>query len=130
MGRPSKFTPETIKKLTDAIRLGATYELAAKSAGISYQTFNEWREGRLMPKGTTSEQKREFVEAIQKAEGDAVVQWLAKIEKAANDGAWQAAAWKLERRYAREYGRNVHEHVGKDDAPLTIVFQAREDGPQ
>lgn len=25
MARPSKFTPETIKRLTDAIRMGSTY---------------------------------------------------------------------------------------------------------
>ena len=40
--------------------------------------------------------------------------WLAKIEQAANQGHWQAAAWKLERRYPQEYGRTVQnvEHSG------------------
>lgn len=109
MARPSKFTTAIVDRLLKAIRLGATYDLAAKSAGISYQTFNEWRQGRMFPKGTTADQKREFVEAIEKAEGDAAVQWLAKIEKAASDGAWQAAAWKLERRYPKDYGRQVHD---------------------
>lgn len=123
MGAPSKFTPQTVEKLVQAIRLGATYELAAKSAGISYQTFNEWRAGRSFPKGTTAAQKAEFSDAIEKAEGDAAVQWLAKIEKAANDGAWQAAAWKLERRYPGQYGRTVQEHVGKDNTALVVQIQ-------
>lgn len=118
VGRRSKFTPETEEKLVTAIRLGATYELACKYAGISYQTFNEWRNGRGFPRGTTAEQKAEFSEAIEKAEGDAAVQWLAKIEKAASDGSWQAAAWKMERRYPAMYGRNVVEHVGKDGGPI------------
>ena len=123
MAAPTKFTPETVKKLTDAIRLGATYELAAKSAGISYETFNNWKTGKAFPKGTKAADKVQFLHAIEKAEGDAAVQWLAKIEKAANDGAWQAAAWKLERRYPRAYGRTVQEHTGPNDAPLTIQIQ-------
>lgn len=117
-GAPSKFTPETVQKLVQAIRLGATYELACKSAGISYQTFNEWRKGRRFPKGTTKLQKSEFCDALERAEGDAAIQWLAKIEKAANDGAWQAAAWKLERRYPDTYGRRVNEHTGRDGGPI------------
>ncbi len=47
-----------------------------------------------------------------------MLQWLAKIEKAASDGAWQAAAWKLERRYPHVYGRVVNEHVGRDNGPI------------
>ena len=130
MARPTKFTQATVERLIQAIRLGATYELASKSAGISYQTFNEWRAGRLFPKGTTADQKREFVEAIEKAEGDAAVQWLAKIEKAASDGEWTAAAWKLERRYPNEYGRKVVELNGNADRPLTVRITTRSDGPQ
>lgn len=109
MGRRSKYTPETVEKLTDAIKLGATYELATGYAGIHYDTFNEWRN-----------KKSEFSEAIKAAEGVAAVGWLAKIEKAANDGTWQAAAWKLERRYPHEYGRTVAENqiTGKNGGPI------------
>lgn len=94
MGRRSKYTLETVKKITDAIKLGATYELACGYAGIHYDTFNEWRK-----------KKSEFSDALKAAEGIAAVGWLAKIEKAASDGNWAAAAWKLERRYPEEYGR-------------------------
>lgn len=104
MGRRTKYTAEVAKKITDAIRVGATYELAAKYAGVHYDTFNEWRKA-----------KSEFSEAINMAEGQGALGWLAKIEQAANDGTWQAAAWKLERRYPREYGRQVIEHSGKVD---------------
>jgi len=104
MARKSKLTPETQQKITEAIELGATYELAANYGGVAYNTFNEWmKAGEDAPTGV----KREFYEAVKEAEGRAAVKWLAKIEKAASDGNWQAAAWKLERRYPHEYGRRV-----------------------
>jgi hypothetical protein len=46
-----------------------------------------------------------FHDAVKEAEGKATVGWLAKIEKAASEGNWTAAAWKLERRYPNDYGR-------------------------
>lgn len=102
MARRTKYTPEVVQRLTQAISMGATYELACKYAGLHYDTFNEWRKA-----------KPEFSDAVEKAEGQAVVGWLAKIEKAANDGEWTAAAWKLERRYPQQYGRKVTEHTGE-----------------
>ena len=99
MARRTKYTPETVKKLTDAIKLGATYELACGYAGIHYDTFRDWQL-----------HKAEFSEAVKEAEGAAAVGWLLRIEQAARDGTWQAAAWKLERRYPQTYGRTVQEH--------------------
>ena len=102
MGRPSKYNEANAKKITDAVRVGATYKLACSYAGISDETFANWRK-----------RYPEFEQALVEAEGGAVVKWLALIDKAAQDGTWQAAAWKLERRYPREYGRTVIEHDGK-----------------
>ena len=122
-GRPLKLSADTQGQLEKAIKLGSTYKLAAAYAGISYATLNNW-----MNKGKAELERREkgngrlkvgtakwddaqpfvdLLEAIKEAEGIAAVQWLAKIEKAASNGAWQAAAWKLERRYPNEYGRTV-----------------------
>jgi hypothetical protein len=107
MGRRSKYTPELVKKLCHAIELGATYELACQYAGISYEIFRQWRETKVG-----------FLAAINDAEGKAVVGWLNLIEASAADGSWQAAAWKLERRYPHLYGRTVNEHTGKDGGPI------------
>jgi hypothetical protein len=126
MARPTKFTPETIKKLTDAIRMGATYDLACKYAGINYSTFQNWMNGEG---GIPKKEHLPFLDAIEKAEGDAAVGWLTKIEKAANDGAWQAAAWKMERRYPSSYGRTVQQIEGADGGPL-VVSVIRDHAPK
>lgn len=111
-GRKSKYTDDVVKRITDAIKLGATYELAANYGGIDYHTFNEWRK-----------EKPQFSQAIRDAEGEAVTKWLAKIEQSATK-QWQAAAWKLERRYPHAYGKTIQEqqHTGKDGEALTVNF--------
>lgn len=112
-GRRSKYTPETVDKLTQAIRLGATYQLACDYAGITRETFYQWMKG-----------KADFSDAIKRAEGAASVTWLAKIEQAASDGNWQAAAWKLERRYPDQYGRNRVELTGANGGPVRVESRA------
>ncbi len=98
MARKSKYTPDVVDKIVQAIRLGSTYALASQYAGITYETFNEWMKN-----------KPEFSFAIKEAEGKAAATWLARIEDAAKS-QWQAAAWKLERRYPQDYGRTVQDH--------------------
>lgn len=111
MARPTKLTPDAHKRIVQAIQLGATYELAAQYGGVAYNTFNEWMKAGAEVK---SGPFRELYEAVKEAEGKGAIGWLAKIEAAANDGSWQAAAWKLERRYPHEYGRTVvdNKHSG------------------
>lgn len=103
MAARTKLTPDVQRRICDAIAIGATYDLACKYGGVAFETFRRWREG-----------NRAFCAAVEDAEGRAVVGWLAKIEQAASAGAWQAAAWKLERRYPAVYGRSVQqvEHSG------------------
>lgn len=105
MARPTKLTPETTSKIVEAISIGATYKLACDYANIAYNTFNEW-----MKAGEQEEtgKKREFYDAVTRAEGAAAVRLLAKIEAAAKED-WRAAAWKLERRYPQSFGRTIQE---------------------
>lgn len=106
MANRTKLTPDVQRRIVDAIRVGATYDLACKYGGISDQTLANWlawgAAGRKPYVG--------FFVAVKDAEGAAAVKWLAQIDKAARDGTWQAAAWKLERRYPELYGRQVIEH--------------------
>lgn len=102
-GKPYKYTPEVAERIAEGIRLGMTYEHAAWRAGISYASFNRWRDD-----------IDEFATLIKRAEGEAVAKWMAVIEHAAlKDKNWTAAAWKLERRYAEAYGRRLTEHSGR-----------------
>lgn len=120
MARPTKIDDGRITRITQALSLGACYEHACKFAGISSHTLRNWLSlGQEQQHG----HYRELYDRVQEAEGRAVVGWLAKIEKAANEGTWQAAAWKLERRYPREYGRHVLE---RPERPELVV--APEDG--
>jgi hypothetical protein len=96
MGHIQKRTPERLKRLTDAIALGTTRTLACAYAGINIDTLEIWE--KRYPEVKTM---------MLEAEARAVVGWLAKVERAANEGTWQAAAWKLERRYPEQYGRFV-----------------------
>jgi hypothetical protein len=94
----SKYTADRIKRLLDAVEMGATITHACGYAGIKTATFYRWLED-----------KPDFREQVDNAEGKATVKWLLKIEQAANNGQWQAAAWKLERRFPNIYGRRVVE---------------------
>ena len=107
MPRPPKLTSDVQKRITDALAIGCTYKLAAQYGGVTYETLNQWRKT-----------KPEFSQAIENAEARAVVGWLARIEQAANAGEWQAAAWKLERRYPQDYGRRQLEVTGRDGGPI------------
>lgn len=137
MARPSKLTADVQDRIVEALKLGATFELAAQYGGVSYHSFNLWRKrgaaelervANARKNASIRESERpyvEFYEATKKAEGEAAVAWLERIEQAARDGAWQAAAWKLERRYPQQYGRTVTEHQGGDpERPIPITFIA------
>lgn len=120
-GALTKYTDETIEKLVQAIELGATHEHACNYAGISYNAFLTWRR-----------EKEGFEDLMIEAEGRAAIKWLAKIEKEASRGTWQAAAWKLERRYPETYGRSVRttEQVGPGGGPIqhTLEVTIKENG--
>jgi transposase-like protein len=108
-GRPTKYTPETVKRIIEAIKLGVAYVDAANYGGVSFETFNEWRK-----------QYPEFSEAVESASGQAVTACMAKIQKAATEGSWQASAWILERRHPDRYGRTRVELTGAEGGPVAI----------
>lgn len=98
MGRPLKLTPELQSKIVEALKMGSTRRLAAEYAGIGESTLRVW----LTRKGPAYVA---LVAAVKEAESKSCVGALAKINKAATDGQWQAAAWLLERRHPEEFGR-------------------------
>jgi hypothetical protein len=112
-GRPTLFTPENRAKILESVRLGAADLICGMSAGVDYTTIRNWvSRGEREGKGEFFD----FSNALKAAKGERVNRWLAMIEKAAQVGTWQAAAWKLERLYSELYGRTVQriEQVGPD----------------
>jgi hypothetical protein len=101
-GRPSKLTPEVQEKLCTAIRGGNFLDTAAAYAGVHRDTLREWlRRGARASSGIY----RAFLEAVEKAHADAEARDVALIAKAAAGGNWQAAGWRLERRFPERWAR-------------------------
>ncbi len=124
-GRPTKLTPDVQKRITDGIRLGMTLEHAANFGGISYYTLTKWRKrGEEQKSGIY----RDFVEALEEANGQAVAALLAKVQKAANNDDWRAATWILERRWPEDYGKQVQQVQGPDGGPAGVVIYLPDNG--
>ena len=102
-----KYGKEITDEICKYLQGGSSNRDAAALVGITEETFYQWVK------------KPEFSEAIKKAEGAAAVKWLRVIEAAGKE-SWQAMAWKLERRYPRDYGRQVQEHVGDAGQPIIL----------
>ena len=91
------------QRLIDALLQGATYELACNYAGINYSTYRRWMiQGEIEDTGAF----RDLYDAVKAAEGEAAMKWLKAID-ASTTKDWQAAAWKLERRYWKSYSKHV-----------------------
>lgn len=101
MGRPTKLTPEVQDRILQAIRAGNYRETAARYGGISPATFYRWLErGERARRGPF----REFREAVERAESEAEVRYVAIVAKAATDDV-RAAQWWLEHRFPERWGR-------------------------
>ena len=107
-GRPTKLTPEVQAKICEAIRAGNYIETAAAFAGIRKSTLYDWlRRGQRASHGLY----RSFSEAVEKAQADTEARDVALIAKAAAEGNWKAAAWRLERKFPERWGRREHHLV-------------------
>lgn len=130
MGAPSKLTPELIKQLSNVLMRGAYVETAVAHCGISKTTYYSWtRKGAEERKHISDGGKPrktfglylDLLNAVEKAMADAELSDLRVITEAASeDGSWQAAAWKLERRNPSRWGRVRHEVTGKDGGPIEV----------
>ena len=107
MGRPTKFDTEVADRICEAISLGNTWNLAARAGGVDPKTLREWK-----ARGRAGEEPYgPFLLRLKKAEAEATNEALRVIRDAAQAGTWQAAAWLLERRHPRSFGRS---HVRAD----------------
>jgi hypothetical protein len=117
-GRPSKLTEDVQNKIVQAIQSGNWLETASAYAGVDASTVRRW-----MAKGEgedAEEPYRAFCAAIKQARAQAEIRAVALIQKAAQDGTWQASAWYLERSHPDRWGRKRLEITGADSQPVRV----------
>lgn len=94
MARPSKYTPERVARIVEALEGGNTRRAAAAAGGIDQATFDRW----IL-------RYAHFAADVRAAESKAELVHVEAIRHAAADGDWRASAWWLERRYPDDWGR-------------------------
>ena len=109
-----------VSLLLQCISAGAPITHACKAAGIAYRTYRDWYN--LGEKGDP--RYVDFYERAVKADGEFVTSCVALIHRAANK-EWTAAAWLLERRYPKDFGRR-QEITGPDGGPLQVTDTGRD----
>lgn len=109
--RRTKYTPERVKTITDALADGLPHWVASARGGISHDTFCLWQNVHS-----------EFADAVKVAESAFVAKNVKIIQKAAIK-SWQAAAWLLERRWRDDFSKQLdisiaHERILADTRQL------------
>lgn len=115
MATKSKLTKETQKKIVDQLKSGNYIETASAFAGIHKQTLYNWlkrgaREKQRVEEtvnGKVRKEESKFVEfsnEVEQAQAFAEVRDVNLLAKAAEEN-WQAAAWRLERKFPDRWGR-------------------------
>lgn len=105
-------------RIVRAIQAGNYQETAARFGGIGVSTFYKW-----MARGLDEPDSKygEFREAVENAKAAAEVMDVALIDQAAKDGSWQAAAWKLERKFPHKWGRVQRTEIsGPEGQPVKV----------
>ena len=140
------------KLIVQGITAGVAFKWAAQSAGISEDSFYEYRalgqewSGALERGEPVPDDVLRFVrfaEDVKKADGQAVAKAIAIISAAADgrqprvvdgklvegkDPNWQAAAWIAERKAPQDYARPIRTEItGKDGGPIQTTPTVRED---
>lgn len=116
-GRPYKFSLEIQDLICGLLERGNYLETAAACAGISKDTLFRWlKAGARESKGPL----RGFSDSVKRAMAKSEASDVDLIGRAALEN-WQAAAWRLERKYPERWGRRDRMTLAGDpDAPVVI----------
>ena len=120
MARKRKLTKELIKEAYKLVAAGNYDKDVYPILGIDKSTWYRWlSEGETAKSGL----KREFYDTVKKAEKEAIARNVALIQKAAQEGNWQAAAWWLERKYFEDWGRKDKVDLSADKDGFKVVVE-------
>lgn len=114
-GRPTKLTREMMERIVNAVKAGNYVETAVAWSGVSKENFYKW-----LKRGATAKSGiyADFHDALERAWAEGEVRDVAAIG-AATATSWQAAAWRLERKFQKRWGRAERMEVtGRDGGPL------------
>ena len=122
----TKLNQEVINTAAKYVALGTPVKYICDSLLISEVTWYSWyNKGEELNDDRTLETK--FFKSVKKAKGDLIARNLQVIEKAAQDGTWTAAAWKLERLDFENFGKKEKlEHSGKVKNAVTVTKKIEE----
>jgi len=126
-GRGGVFTPEIAAQIIKHLRAGAFKTHAAAAAGVSISALGDWLE-----KGAAGDPRyAAFARDAEIAIAEDAVRNQAIISAAAAGpikGDWKAAAWNLERKYPKLYGRMAAvEQLADRERPYSPWKQPVED---
>lgn len=120
-GSVPKLTVQLIDAIAQAIRKGTYVETAVALTGISKQSFYRWL--RDAEGENPNELCLKLSDAVKKAMAESEQRDLDVIDRAAQEGVWQAAAWRLERKHPDRWGRQSKvqlEHSGPGGGPIEL----------
>ena len=123
-GSSPKLTESLIEKISLAIRHGSYIETASALCGINKDTLYRWLKVATTEEATALHKK--LSDAVKKGLAVAETRDLAVIDKAAQEGVWQAAAWRLERKHPDRWGRQSRvelQHSGVEGKPIEVMDQ-------
>ncbi len=124
LGRPTKFTPATVRRILRCVGKGMPLTHAANASGVSFHSLNTYRNTHP-----------EFADQLAKAISKAVEMRLEVIEQALDSQdesiRLRSAQWYLEHVHPEAFARNRIEVTGADGAPLAgavAIYLPRKDG--
>jgi len=116
----TKLTKERYDAIVKLIGAGNYTIRACQAVGIGRTTYDDWlRRGEADEGQGVESIYRSFRGDIKKAESDSIAKNVALIGEAAKK-EWQAAAWLLERKYPKEWGRRIE--LGVDESNVVRLL--------
>lgn len=123
MPQPTKLTEQVKLDIAKMLQTGVDAETCARANGVSLRTFQRWVERGLELRVRQDEGKRiraedrvylELLDDIEVAMAQAEIRAVGTLDRAAQNGVWQAAAWKLERMFSDKYaGKGARRPPGR-----------------
>lgn len=128
-GRPVKLSPEIQKAIIEAVEMGNYPEVAAAYAGVNKSTMLDWlkRGAREIQKRSKKGYKRNKGEDKYVCFSNALSKAIAKSElldvqaiSNATEKYWQAAAWRLERKFSNRWALKQKIELETNDKAIQV----------